>query len=259
MCRSLLITLAGWLLAFSPVLADDGEPQGRSRFRCEKDSIDYLRNVGMTREYVCRQEYKKAYQPWKDAMASCPQAQACLYSDGVKILHVLLQAETDSAKHSMYLTELMDLYDKNIRYKKDLDRFVSKPMRRDYLLATKAYDYLHYAGSALDLHRAYTLVCDALESVEDRPLCYLLLTWMDVNLRIYRADSSFKDTYLKDYQNAVSLIRRSYEASGAEERRMWNETLALVNDMFRESGLAGQLTAQAAEPLAYNKEEKLLR
>ena len=183
MCRSLLITLAGWLLAFSPVLADDGEPQGRSRFRCEKDSIDYLRNVGMTREYVCRQEYKKAYQSWKDAMASCPQAQACLYSDGVKILHVLLQAETDSAKHSMYLTELMDLYDKNIRYKKDLDRFVSKPMRRDYLLATKAYDYLHYAGSALDLHRAYTLVCDALESVEDRPLCYLLLTWMDVNLR----------------------------------------------------------------------------
>ena len=156
-------------------------------------------------------------------------------------------------------TELMDLYDKNIRYKKDLDRFVSKPMRRDYLLATKAYDYLHYAGSALDLHRAYTLVCDALESVEDRPLCYLLLTWMDVNLRIYRADSSFKDTYLKDYQNAVSLIRRSYEASGSEERRMWNETLALVNDMFRESGLAGQLTAQAAEPLAYNKEEELLR
>ena len=58
---------------------------------------------------------------------------------------------------------------------------------------------------------------------------------------------------------AQDTLRRSYEASGSEERRMWNETLALVNDMFRESGLAGQLTAQAAEPLTYNKEEELLR
>ncbi len=237
MCSKALITLSLLLaLSISPVLAQQSAA-GDSRFGHGKDSIQCLLNMGMAREYVRKQEYKKAYVPWKKAIAACPKSQVSLYTDGVKILHAMLGEETDSLKHAAYLDELMDLYDKSILYKEDWRRFLAVPMQTDCLLAAKAYDYFHYAGNALDLRLAYKYVREALDCVDNEPFCYLLLTWMELNLEIYRADSAFKETYIKDYQDVLSYIRKGYEKASQKNREMWNKTLTLVNDIFRKSGL----------------------
>lgn len=237
MCSKSLITLSLLLsLVMLPVGAQQHADED-SRFGHGKDSIQCLLNMGITREYVRKQEYKKAYQPWKKAIASCPKSQVSLYTDGVKILHAMLEMEEDSLKHAAYLGELIDLYDKILLYKDDWRRFMVVPMQTDYLRAVKAYDYFHYAGNALDLRTAYRYVREALDCVEKEPFCYLLLTWMELNLKIYRSDASFRETYIEDYKRTLTFIREGYEAATTQNRRLWSQTLALVSEMFRKSGL----------------------
>lgn len=237
MRRTALITL-GLLLSLLvlPAFAQQNTG-GSSRFGHGKDSIKCLLNVGIMREHVRKGEYRKAYTPWKEAFTLSPGSQACLYSDGVKILHELLRNERDTKRHSLYLEELMHLYDQGIVYRDQLQHFVRTTVRKDHLLAAKAYDYANYAGDALDLQTAYRLVQEAVASVEDTPSCYLLLTWMDVNLKILRDNPTFKPTFINDYHKAVKLIRESSAIACDINRPIWDETLARVNETFRAGGV----------------------
>lgn len=252
MTRQALITL-GLLLSltvstFAQPGADDNSRYGRG-----KDSIECLLNVGIAREYVRKQKYKKAYLPWKEAITSCPKSQASLYSDGVKILHALLETEKDSTWHNIYLQDLTELYDKNILYKDDLNRFMPTPIRKDYLLATKAYDYLHYARQSLDLKLAYRYVREAVESIEDEPACFLFLTWMEVNLRIYQENPEFKQTFIRDYHSARELIRECYGKANSKTRGLWKETLSRINDTLRRSGLEEYESIRTDNHVSYNQ------
>lgn len=249
----LLLTTLGLLLSLTVSTFAQSGKDNNSRYGRGKDSIDCLLNVGMSREYVRKKEYKKAYLPWKEAITSCPKSQASLYSDGVKILHALLETEKDSARHSVYLKDLTDLYDKNILYKDDLNQFMQSDIHKDYLLATKAYDYLQYAGPSLDLKLAYRYVLDAVESIGDEPACFLFLTWMEVNLRIYQADPGFKQTFIEDYRHALSLIRECYHTANAQTRKMWEETLSRINDTLRKSGLENHESIQTENHVSYNQ------
>mgnify|MGYP001045893330 FL=1 len=114
MRRTALITL-GLLLSLLvlPAFAQQNTG-GSSRFGHGKDSIKCLLNVGIMREHVRKGEYRKAYTPWKEAFTLSPGSQACLYSDGGKILHELLRNERNTKRHSLYLEELMHLYDQGV-------------------------------------------------------------------------------------------------------------------------------------------------
>lgn len=251
MCSKALITLSLLLsVAVLPVCAQQ-RADDDSRFGHGKDSIQCLLNMGMTREYVRKKEYKKAYQPWKKAITSCPKSQVSLYTDGVKILHAMLETEPDSLRHAVYLGELMDLYDKILLYKDDWRRFMVVPMEADYLRAVKAYDYFHYGGCSLDLQTAHRYVHEALDCVQNVPFCYLLLTWMELNLEIYRSDATFRDTYIEEYKHALAFIQKGYEAASVKNREMWDRTLVLVNEMFRKSGLDSPEYVHAGELTSY--------
>lgn len=234
------IILSFLLLITLSVYAQQGKDDG-SRFGRGKDSIDCLLNVGMSREYVKQKDYKKAYLPWKAAISSCPKSQASLYSDGVKILHSLLETEKDSVKRRIYLDDLNDLYDKNILYKAELEQFLQAPLRKDYLLAAKAYDYLHYAKESLNLQQAYQFVREAVDNIEKNPAYYLFTTWMDVNLLIYQVNPDFKSTFINDYLNAVSIIQQSCKNTNKKDQQVWDKVLSSVNDIFHQSGLDKEL------------------
>ena len=108
--KQLFLLCLAMFYAISPAKAQRGIEDG-SIFGHGKDSIDCLLNIGMTRELVKKNDFKKAYLPWKMAFSSCPKAQISLYNDGAKILHEMLKTEQDSLKRIGYLNELSDLYD----------------------------------------------------------------------------------------------------------------------------------------------------
>ena len=117
--------------------------------------------------------------------------------------------------------------------------------------AQVAYDYFHYGGCSLDLQTAHRYVHEALDCVQNVPFCYLLLTWMELNLEIYRSDATFRDTYIEEYKHALAFIQKGYEAASVKNREIWDRTLVLVNEMFRKSGLDSPEYVHAGELTSY--------
>lgn len=211
-----------------PVRAQRGIEDG-SIFGHGKDSIDCLLNIGLTRELVKKNDFKKAYLPWKMAFMSCPKSQISLYNDGTKILHEILKNEQDSLKRVDYLNELCDLYDKNILYKKELSRFLSNPIREDLLLAVKAYDYFHYAGIALDIQRAYKYCKEAVCKIDKKePAFYLIHDWMVIDSIIYKEDITFKNQFINDFITASYISENAYKRAKTNTKAFWNNTLSSI-------------------------------
>ena len=80
-----------------------------------------------------------------------------------------------------------------------------------------------------------------------------LKTWMEVNLRIYQADPDFKQTFIEDYQSALSLIRKCYGKANAKTRKMWEETLSRINDTLQKSGLEESESIRTDNHVSYNQ------
>lgn len=212
----------------TPVIAQRGIEDG-SIFGHGKDSIDCLLNIGLTRELVKKNDFRRAYLPWKMAFTSCPKSQISLYNDGAKILHEILKTEQDSLKRINYLNELSDLYDKNILYKKELSRFLTNPIREDLLLAVKSYDYFHYAGIALDIQRAYKYCKDAVCKMDKKePAFYLIHDWMAIDSIIYKKDITFKNQFISDFITASYISENACKKAKTNTKALWDNTLSSI-------------------------------
>lgn len=235
--KQLFLLCLAMFYAISPAKAQRGIEDG-SIFGHGKDSIDCLLNIGMTRELVKKNDFKKAYLPWKMAFSSCPKAQISLYNDGAKILHEMLKTEQDSLKRIGYLNELSDLYNKNILYKKELSRFLTNPIREDLLLAVKAYDYLHYAGNALDIKQAYKYCKDAVCKMDKNdPAFYLMCDWMVIDSIMYKNDSGFKNEFINDFITAAYISENARKKAQTSTQSLWENTLSRIYQIAKDCGL----------------------
>ena len=252
------VILFSILMLWNVISLQAQEKNYGSRFGHGKDSIECLLNIGLSREYVKSKNYKKAYAPWKEVISSYPKSQACIYSDGVKILHALLDKEKDIQKRSVYLNELTDLYDKQYLYCDDLNKQTLTPIRKEQILVAKAYDYLCYGKESIDLVQAYKFVREAIDRTAHAPVSFLFPAWMDMNLRIYKEYPTFRNKFIEDYHEALFFINKGYEQASINEQEIWNQVRKHINEVFIKSGLSKNEKSNPIQASINHKKELLL-
>ena len=103
-----------------------------------------LNNISLFAESAKHKNYADALTPWQAAYTECPEASRAIYTYGSRILTWQIDEEKDAAVKNQLVTNLMKLYDDQIKYFGD-----DAKQPRAYLLGMKAYYALLYRQQSM--------------------------------------------------------------------------------------------------------------
>ena len=106
------------LLLFALVLAIGADAQNgitnEHRFGVDSDTTRCLQAISISTVNVRNKDYATAYPHWKIVFTEFPVARVDTYTNGIKILTELINAESDPQKKEDYIQELLSVYDQEI-------------------------------------------------------------------------------------------------------------------------------------------------
>ena len=86
------------------------------RFGQGEDSLRCIETITIVNVNINNKDFGTAYNSWKTIFNEFPVARVDTYTNGIKILTELIKKESDPAKKSEYINELMNVYDQQIKY-----------------------------------------------------------------------------------------------------------------------------------------------
>lgn len=227
------------------------------RFGHGEDSLRCLQNISMYSEHVKTKNYAEAYEPWKEVFYKHPAARIDMYSVGADILRALIKAETDAAKKTTLVGELLGIYDRHIEYLDAVNAFRKRPLTKLDILEDKAHDYIIYT-KPLDLVKAHTMLLETLNIDPANAGHQIMLDLMQVSSAIAKKKEAHKEQIIKDYlmtsELATNNLNKAKEnaakndANSATYQRiadMWDKVKTNIDGYFINSGAANCESLQA--------------
>ena len=228
----------GTLGAYAQKGVDNG-----TQFGSGEDSVRCITNISLFVPYAKGGNFKDALEFWKIAYNECPASTKDLYLYGVRIVAWQIENEKDPAKKAQLVNDLMEVYDKRIKYFGN-DRKYGK----DWIIGNKAEDYVKYAGDNLDANALYDWTKEAITEKGDKCEVKAVSYFMFASLQKMKADPNFKDQYIQDYLTAANIIDAQIKAAEAANNDKEVKTLQAyqtnVETNFANSGAADCETLQ---------------
>ena len=176
---------------------------------CPNDNT-VLENNSLYFEYAKQKNYKEAYEFWNSLYVTVPDYNKNLYIEGEKILKSQLNdcvKATDAEGIRRYADQLLALCDNRIKYFGD---DAKTPAAK--ILGNKAIYYLnYYRGKDLDLDTAYTWLSTSVSTLKEDADAKALVQWVNVSLKKYAKDPSFKSDYISNYMKGSEYIDGSLD------------------------------------------------
>ena len=140
------------LLLFALVLAIGADAQNgitnEHRFGVDADTTRCLQAISISTVNVRNKDYATAYPHWKIVFTEFPVARVDTYTNGIKILTELINAESDPQKKEDYIQELLSVYDQEIRYIDKLQEITNTPLSAGQLYGRRVMEYVKYYPEA---------------------------------------------------------------------------------------------------------------
>ena len=114
------------------------------RFGQGEDSLRCIETITIVNVNLNNKDYATAYTAWKTIFNEFPVARVDTYTNGVKLLNELIKKESDPAKKSEYVKELMNVYDQQIKYLDKLQEITKSKLSAGNILGKKALSYIQY-------------------------------------------------------------------------------------------------------------------
>lgn len=164
-----------------------------------------IENNSLYFEYSKQKNYKEAYDFWKPLYEVAPDYNKNLYIEGEKILEFQIK-NADAASREGFVTMLMELYDNRIKYFGD-----DAKMPAAKIIGNKAIKYLVYNGNNANLNQAYTWLSESVSSLKEEADAKVIVNWVNVSLKKYKTDGSFKSDYIANYMKSSEYIDGSLD------------------------------------------------
>lgn len=168
-----------------------------------------LENNSLYFEYSKQKNYKEALEFWQPLYEVAPDYNKNLYIEGEKILLSMINTsikEKNVEDRKKYAELLMGLYDNRIKYFGDDEK-----MPAAKILGTKANNYLSFYGKEADLDQAYEWLSSSVNDLKDEADAKVLVRWVDVSLKKYQKDATFKANYIANYMKGSEYIDGSLD------------------------------------------------
>ena len=197
--KVLLLALGCTMVSFGSY-AQKGVDNG-TRFGSGEDSVRCITNISLFVPYAKSGNFKDAEQFWRISYTECPASTKDLYLYGVRILTWKIDNEKDAAKKAELVNELMEVYDKRVKYFGN-DRKYGK----DWIVGNKAEDYVKYAGENLDIDKLYGWLKEVIDEKGEGCEVKAISYYMFASLKKMQSDPNFKDQYIQDYLKCSAIV-----------------------------------------------------
>ncbi len=239
--KVLLVAAACSMGAFG-AYAQKGVDNG-TRFGSGEDSIRCVTNISLFVPYAKAGNFKDAYDFWKIVYDECPAATKDIYLHGVKIVEWKIANEKDPVAKAALVEELMEVYDKRVKYFGDDRRY-----GKDWIVSRKAQDYIQYMGDKADYNKLYSWLGEIVNENGEGTDPLGVSLYMFASYKKMVADPSHKGQYVEDYLKASKILDVQLQAAQAagKEKDINNLTAykTSVNGAFAGSGAADCETLQ---------------
>ncbi len=230
--KRLILASALSLYALSAV-AQTGIKTG-TPYGSGEDSVRCLENISLLSNNAKNKNFVDAEKYWRMAYAECPGSHKNIYIYGAQILDWKISNEQDSAKRAALLDELMAMYDKRIEYFGGEHKYGT-----DWIITTKAQDYIRFAGEATDYNKVYGWLKPIVEKNQNYTSPTTLNYYVFSSLLKAYADSTAHDQYVKDYMMSAKYLNEQL-ANETDPKRIEEiqNVKEPMDDLFGRSGLA---------------------
>ncbi len=82
----------------------------------EMDSVECMKNLSLYKEALKKKMYDYSIGAWRTMFNQCPDANICIYADGVDIYTYYIEKEKDEAAKELLVDTLLMIYDQRIKY-----------------------------------------------------------------------------------------------------------------------------------------------
>lgn len=240
------LALTAMLAVFTATVSGQTETEDSLHSGQGEDSLQCARNIGLYTKCIRAWDFQGAYSPWMYVFRNAPLSGTGIYTDGTKILHALIADTKDEAQKRKYFNELMDVYDKRIEHLDTLNALSADSMTAGRILREKAHDYVLFAGTEMDIDKAYDMINGAMEAEEEtEPEYFLLQDLVNISAQKLKNDDTHKEQFIWDYLTASDRMARLGKAAGEKERQQIKIAKDNIDARFVGSGVANCENIQA--------------
>ncbi len=202
------------------------------------DSVRCVSNISLYTECLKYRKFDDAYVPWKSVFTEAPLVRPELYAEGVEILHALISGTEDANLKMRYFYELMDVYDRQIKYLDALNSLSNDSVTRGIVLGKKAHDYVLFSGAEIDTDKAYDMLCEAIVTEKDSSDFIVLQDWVYVSLHKLKSDRKHEGQFIRDYLTASGYLGNAYRTADDDKKELLKILKNNIESHFINSGLA---------------------
>ena len=197
------------LLLFALVLAIGADAQNgitnEHRFGVDADTTRCLQAISISTVNVRNKDYATAYPHWKIVFTEFPVARVDTYTNGIKILTELINAESDPQKKEDYIQELLSVYDQEIRYIDKLQEITNTPLSAGQLYGRRVMEYVKYYPEA-PVDTLYAMFAKAVDMEKGLSEYTVTERFMKYSALKYKQDPSHGEQIIEDYLAASVYI-----------------------------------------------------
>ena len=228
----------GTLGAYAQKGVDNG-----TRFGSGEDSIRCITNISLFVPYAKAGNFKDAHDFWKIVYTECPAATKDIYLYGVRIMGWKIAQEKDAAKKKALVDDLMEVYDKRVKYFGNDRRY-----GKDWIVARKVQDYFDQMGDDVDYAKAYDWLKEIVDENGDDTEALGLSLFAFSSMKKMVNDPNFKEQYIQDYLKVTAGFDAQLKAAKSANKEKAIKALEAyksgVDNAFANSGAADCETLQ---------------
>lgn len=195
------------------------------RFGQGEDSLRCIETITIVNVNLNNKDYATAYTAWKTIFNEFPVARVDTYTNGIKLLNELIKKESDPAKKSEYVKELMNVYDQQIKYLDKLQEITKSKLSAGNILGKKALSYIqHYNNAPVDT--VYAMLAKSVEMEKGQSEYAVTERFMKYSSLKYKQDKSHGEQIIEDYLNAsiyIVEVLDKYHASIERSEKRYQE------------------------------------
>jgi len=182
---------------FSTAAGQKGVEDG-SKYGQGNDSINCIRNLSISRDFVKQRNYLTALPYWQKIFDECPLSTKNIYLDGVKIYKYLLDKAPAEQQTDHLLDTLMLIYDRRIQYFGETANVRGR----------QGVDLLRYGrNETTNIQKAYNYLKEAIDIDKTKTSEPVLASYFSSSIILYQSGIIRADEIIRDYLLVSNLIK----------------------------------------------------
>ena len=214
---------------------------------------DYMNNLSLYDQFLKQKDYKQALTPWKTVYAKYPKSSKSVYTKGAKIYEGLISKETDAAKKTALLDEMMKMYDRRIKYFNEEGKVLG--MKGVAYLDLTVRDVVENDGfeavNAADVIKGYEYLSKSVELEGENSNVNVVFRNFRAAVTLFKVGEWDAEKVVEAFDTSIKVAEKNLEKDPEDDNAKW--LYKTLEKSFANSGAASCEALVAMYQVKFNE------